>query len=314
MNIRIKARQAVTQRLKSRLTALLGLLLLVPVIQASGENPAGVQERFADPDLAVQALVRALADRNMHKLKDLFGERASDLLPLSRVRPETIDTFIEKYTRSYTFLSEGTRQYLLAVGEEGWTFPVPIALGNDGWSFDTEEGIERVRIRRIGRNELAVMQASLAFYDAQKEYVVQDRDGDSVKAYAQKLKSSEGARDGLYWKTAPGEEPSPLGPRFANESPEAAYFGYHYRILDAQGEYATGGRRSYIEDGKMVGGFGLLAWPVEYGDTGVMTFMVNQQGVVYATDLGADTASIAPAIQSFDPGPDWAPELSVANK
>ena len=200
---------------------------------------------------------------------------------------------------------------LLAVGEDEWTLPIPIVAGASGWYFDVDEGLERMRIRRIGRNELATMQAILAYYDAQMEYAEEDRDENGLLEYARRFISTPGTRNGLYWEAEPGETPSPLGPLMADHTPGGGYHGYYYRILEGQGEHARGGAYSYLLDDRMRAGFAAIAWPADYGDSGVMSFIVSHDGIVYEQNLGPDTASIASAMTLYDPGPGWTPAKEV---
>jgi hypothetical protein len=198
----------------------------------------------------------------------------------------------------------------IAVGSDGWTMPIPIVRKAQGWQFDARAGAEEMRIRRIGRNELAVMQAMLAIYDAQMEYVQVDRDGNGVREYATRFESTPGKKDGLYWPTRAGEPASPLGSLFtaaqaAGGSRSEGYYGYRYKLLGAQGKSASGGAYEYTVRGKKIGGFAAVAWPVRYGDTGVMTFMVSHDGVVYEKDLGPNTAARAASIARFDPDSTW---------
>ena len=199
----------------------------------------------------------------------------------------------------------GDAKALIAVGTDGWTMPIPIVKKAQGWQFDARAGAEEMRIRRIGRNELAAMQVMLAYVDAQREYAARDWDGDGVKSFAMKALSSSGKHDGLYWASLPGEPESPLGPAFADAKPGQPYHGYAFRILTAQGPSAPGGAKSFVKNGRMTEGFALIAWPAKYDYTGVMTFIVNQDGVVYEKDLGPDTATVAAAIRSFDPDSSW---------
>ena len=204
----------------------------------------------------------------------------------------------------------------LVVGEEEWPFPIPIVKKGESWLFDTKAGKEELLNRRIGRNELNTIQTCLAYVDAQREYAMKDRDGDGLLAYAQKFWSTKGKKDGLYWEAKEGEEQSPLGlgaaravregytPRKPGDKP-SPFHGYFYRILKAQGKNAPGGAYDYVVKGKMIGGFALVAYPAEYGASGVMTFIVNHDGVVYEKDLGAETAKIASAMTKFDPDQTW---------
>jgi hypothetical protein len=179
-----------------------------------------------------------------------------------------------------------------------------------GWYFNVPEGVDEMRVRRIGRNELAVIQTMLAVCDAQREYASVDHDGDGVLVYAGKLSSSPGKRDGLYWPTGGGEPPSPLGPAFLavgkGNTTQDGYYGYRYKLLTAQGPAAPGGAYDYVVNGRLFGGFAIVAWPVRYGDTGVKSFMVNHEGQVYEADLGPNSAARAQAMTRFDPGPGWA--------
>jgi hypothetical protein len=201
----------------------------------------------------------------------------------------------------------------LSVGTEGWTLPIPIVKTAKGWTFDVKAGAEEMRIRRIGRNELAAMQALLAYYDAQKEYAQADRNGDGLVEYAQKVRSTPGKRDGLIWANDPA---SPLGPLYGDESKDGVYHGYRFHILKAQGPGASGGARDYMVKGHLTQGFGAVAWPAKFGDTGVMTFIVNHDGKVYQKDLGAGTDAAARAMKTFNPDKSWAqvPESTLLAK
>ncbi len=198
---------------------------------------------------------------------------------------------------------------MLTVGESGWTLPIPIVRENEGWRFDTAAGARNIRIRRIGANELSAMQAALAYHDAQIEYAQSDRDGDGILEYAQRFISTQGEKDGLFWTPETGEASSPLGPRFAEKKPEAAYHGYNYRILTAQGEYAPGGAYDYRVNGNMVRGFALIAWPAKYGESGVMSFMISRDGTLFEADLGPEGGAIASNASLFDPDDRWMPVL-----
>jgi len=270
-------------------------------------DPVIGQAIFVSPELAAQVFTDALDAEDRETLKKIFGAASAGLVPTDSIDREDIDKYVALYAQSHTLIPEGEQHFTLAIGEDNWTFPVPIIKGDSGWYFDTETGIEQVRIRQIGRNELATMQAALAYYDAQIEYAAQDRNGDGILEYAQKFISVVGQKDGLYWETKLGEPQSPLGPLFATEVPEDDYHGYKFRILTSEGPSAQGGAYDYLIGGRLTGGFALVAWPVEYGETGVMSFMINQDGIVYESNLGPDGASTATAMQSFDPGPEWLP-------
>jgi hypothetical protein len=224
---------------------------------------------------------------------------------VSSVSDEDRTTFLEAWARGHRIVSAGAERAMVEIGTKGWTLPIPLVRSATGWRFDTRGAVEEMRVRRIGRNELAAIQTALAYVDAQREYAQRDWNGDGVKEYARRAISTPGKHDGLYWASLPGEPESPLGPAFADASPRAPYHGYVYRILTAQGPAANGGAKSYLRNGRMTEGFALIAWPAKYGDTGVMSFIVNQDGVVYEKDLGPNTAAVAPSIRAFDPDPSW---------
>jgi len=264
------------------------------------------QAVFTSPEIAAQAFTNAVSDRNRDKIGKILGLNATQLLPLDDIKTETIEKYLKAYSQTHTLKAEGAEQSILSVGKEDWTLPIPIIKGATGWYFNTVAGKNRIRIRRIGRNELAVMQVVLAYHDAQMEYASIDRNNDGILEYAQRFISTDNSHDGLYWKTDSTDTPSPLGSLFANDTPEGAYHGYFYRILTSQGDAANGGNEEYIVDGRMTGGFALIAWPAVYGRTGVMSFIVNHDGTVFQRDLGPDSPVIVEDVQSFDPGAQWA--------
>jgi hypothetical protein len=277
--------------------------------QDEPEVGGSAQAHFGTAEELVNHLVIALARADMEALKILFGEGFEELIPAEGMDGAITDKFLSAWAMRSALIPQDETTRTLAVGNQGWTFPVPIVLADEGWAFDTPSGIEEVRTRRIGRNELAVMQALLAYRDAQFDYSSKDRDGDGVIEYAQKVLSTPGSKDGLFWETEEGsEEISPLGPLFAENKPgDTPYLGYRYRILTAQGESAGGGAMDYVVDGNMVGGFALIAWPAEYEDTGIMSFIINQEGTVYEADLGSESESIAGEIDTYNPDETWKP-------
>lgn len=263
------------------------------------------QAVFTSPEIAAQAFTNAVTDRNRDKVGKILGLNATQLLPLDDIKPEKIEQFLMAYSQSHVLKAEGVDQAILSVGKEEWTLPIPIIKGSKGWYFDTEAGKNRIRIRRIGKNEIAVIQVLFAYHDAQMEYASLDRNENGELEYAQRFKSTVDTHDGLYWDTATGDAPSPLGSLFTNNTPEGAYHGYFYRILTSQGEDADGGAHSYLSDDRLTGGFALIAWPAVYGRTGVMSFIVNHKGIVYQQNLDQDTAETAMAMQSFNPDSGW---------
>lgn len=270
------------------------------------------QATFKTPKEAADTFEQAVANKNKDQLSKLLGPDYLEIEPLGNVSDQDVKNFIRAWKEYNTLLPQGDKKMLIAVGENKWTFPVPIVAGPSGWYFDIEEGIERMRIRRIGRNELATMQAVLAYYDAQMEYAEQDHNGDHLLEYAQKFISTPGTHDGLYWQVKPEEKLSPLGALFADRTPSGGYHGYYYRILKAQGENAQGGAYNYMTGNHMRSGFALVAWPNEYGQSGIMSFMVSHDGIVYEQNLGPEGASIAEKMEIYDPGADWIPTKEVS--
>lgn len=287
----------------------LAALVAAAALFAAGTSVAVAQQKtFASPDAAMNAFGDAVATSDEDALKAIFGADFREYVP--PVGAEARYRFLAAWAKAHSVKPEGDAKALVAVGDDGWTLPIPIVKTAQGWRFDMRAGVDEMRVRRIGRNERAVMQVMLAIYDAQKEYATQDRNGDGVLEYASKFESTRGKHDGLYWPTKAGEAPSPLGPavaaaRAARGGGGAGYYGYHYKILAAQGQDAPGGAFDYTVHGRMIGGFAVVAWPVKYGDTGVMTFMVSHDGVLYQRDLGQDTAARAAAITRFDPDSTW---------
>jgi hypothetical protein len=274
-------------------------------------DPALGQAVFAMPEDAANAFTLALVNHDMEMFSKVLGADYREILPVDEIDSEDVGNFLAAWEKRNTLLPQGDQKMLIAVGEGEWTLPIPIVAGTSGWYFDMEEGADRIRIRRIGRNELDVMQAVLAYYDAQMEYAQQDRNGNGLLEYAQKFISTPGAQDGLFWEVEAGATPSPLGPLPADRSKGGGYHGYFYRILKAQGENARGGAYSYMLGDKMQAGFALVAWPEEYGESGVMSFLVSHAGIVYEQNLGPDGADTAQAMSAYDPDADWAPAEEV---
>jgi hypothetical protein len=223
--------------------------------------------------------------------------------------------FARFYEEASKLESASESKIVMTVGKDAWPFPIPIVKDSAGWRFDTKAGKEEILNRRIDRNELSTMQAALAYVDAQREYYLRNPQGGKLLHYAERFVSIEGRRDGLYYITKPGEPDSPLGPLFddaaaagyakAGAGKPSPYLGYHFRILKAQGPDAPGGAYDYLAQGKMIGGHALIAWPATYGNSGVMTFLVNHDGVVYEKDLGPDTAAAVRKIGKFNPDKTW---------
>jgi hypothetical protein len=263
---------------------------------------------YPTAEAAATALIEAVQVNDEAALAKILGSDWRAYIPEGSTDREDVDAFLASYKESHKILEDGGKSHL-AVGKADWTLPIPIVKKGSGWTFDLKAAQEEIRIRRIGRNELETEQSILAFYDAERDYATEDRDGDGVLEYAQKFFSTPGKHDGLYWETKEGEPASPLGPLFVDEaSPHGkgeGYHGYHYRILTAQGPSAPGGAYNYIVGGRMRNGFAAIAWPIKYGQSGVMSFMVSHDGIVFEKDMGKDGAAAAEAMKTFDPDSSW---------
>jgi hypothetical protein len=274
------------------------------------------QRAFKSPQEAFNALLEATKNNDTKGLLDIFGPEGKDVISSGDAVADTLarERFAKAAAEGVKF-SKFDDRTLLLIGKDEWSYPVPIVKSTRGWIFFTEDGREEIINRRIGRNELNTIQVCRAYVDAQREYAGKDRNGDGVLQYAQHFLSQKDKKDGLFWEAAPGEELSPLGPLLAHATEEGYTFrkgekpspfhGYYFKILKRQGSKAPGGEVDYVVNGKMVTGFGLVAYPAQYGVSGIMTFMVNQEGVVYERDLGPKTDEIAKAITAFDPDQTW---------
>ena len=322
--------------------ALTVLVAFAPLTQAAGEGAAPPQANtaraatpsttsatattarlFPSPEAAVQALADALREESRTKILAIFGAGAKAWLSSGDPVADRDDWrhFLAEYDAEHTISRAADGRAFLIVGASGLVFPAPLMRRGKGWVFDEAAGREEVINRRVGRNELDTIQTLLAVVDAQREYAAEDADGNGYSDYARRFIASEGRRDGLYWPVAEGQPPSPLGPlvgaaaregygktpNAGQASGQGAYHGYRYRILTAQGKSAPGGAYDYLVGDKLLGGFAVLAYPAKYGMSGVMSFMVNHEGVVFEKDLGPETASIAARLKRFEPGPGWKP-------
>jgi hypothetical protein len=281
-----------------------------PARPAPSVTPPG-QQAYRTPQAAFDALADAVRRVDIGVMQQLFGRNYREVVP---VDPNDVDEarqkFLDAYTKGHKINMDGDSKAVLEVGDAGWTFPVPLVKRVDGWRFDMVAGFEEMKYRQIGRNELAVVQVLLAIVDAQQEYFGLDPLKTGTAEYARRLLSTPGKKDGLYWEQKDGDPESPLGELVAKAQGRGAdatvgYYGYHYRMLYAQGQHAQGGAYQYIVNDRMIGGFAVIAWPVRYGETGVMTFLVNQEGVVFEKDLGPNTTAAAAQIKSFDPDKTW---------
>jgi hypothetical protein len=277
--------------------------------------PSIAQERFKTPEAAVDALVAAAKTGDTKAIVRVLGPQGKAIVSSGDpvADKNTREKFVSAFDAKHEIEREGDGRQTLILGDDDFPFPIPLINKGGQWQFDTQAGFDEILRRRIGRNELAAIQVSLAYVQAQNEYASLDPGGLGQHVYAQRIVSRPGKKDGLYWPTAEGETPSPLGELAAQASAEGykagakpiPYHGYYYRILKRQGSGAPGGAYDYLVKGKMIGGFALLAYPAEYGNSGIMTFMVNQDGTVYQKDLGPRTAKLARRIDSFSPDQTW---------
>ena len=283
------------------------LRICLPALLALLTLEARAQQAFATPTAAVDALIAALGTERAdpQRMASLLGADWQTFIPTADIERKDVDAFLALYRERRTIRLGGQGRASLVVGNTPFTFPLPLVHGPDGWRFDPRAGGEEIRARRIGRNELSAIEAVRAYHDAQMDYAEADHDGDGVLEYAQKFMSSDGQYDGLYWPEEPGVPESPLGPLFGDELPDGVWHGYRYRILDAQGRSAPGGAYAYKIGDNMIRGFALVAWPAEYGDSGVMSFMISHDGLVFEKDLGADGEKVARTMSRFDPDSSW---------
>ena len=295
--------------------ALLGLLAAAIFFFAAAPG-ARAQQDYKTPQDAVDALVAAARSGDEKALLFVLGPDGDDITSSGDkvADASTRKRFVDLYDAKHEIAMKGEHKAILIVGGNDYPFPIPLERVKSGlWSFDTVEGRNEILYRRIGRNELDAIQTCLAYVDAQNEYAEKDRTGAGVGVYAQRFISEPGKKNGLYWPAAQGEEESPLGELFADASREgyrtgqgrSPYHGYYYKILTKQGPAAPGGAADYVVDGKMIGGFALVAYPAEYRNSGVMSFIVNYKGTVFQKDLGPKTADIAEGMTTFNPGSTW---------
>jgi hypothetical protein len=290
-----------------------------PRLGADSPAPAGAQLRFSSPEEAVKALAAAAKSGDRAGLDALFGPDVKELLS-GDPKQDAIE--LAAFSRSISLYSHLSRRdsdhFVLNVGAQNWPLPIPIVRTGGTWYFDTQSGKDEVINRRVGEDEGIAIGVCRTYVVAQREYSSEDRDESGVLKFAQQLRSSPQAKDGLYWPVAANEEPSPFGPLVAEaraegyggktvEGKSTPFHGYTFKILTAQGASAPGGAFSYLINGNMIAGFALVAYPAHWGESGVMTFIVNQWGKVYQANLGADSAAIASAMTEFDPDSTWSP-------
>jgi hypothetical protein len=314
MNYQIKGKDV-----SARLIVLVALVISITMtFWLAGVSHAVLKQKtFSSPEEAVKTAVTAARNNDDKEIMSIFGPSAKDLIFSGDAvaDKQRREQFLKSYDEKNSLVAEKDGM-VLVIGKNDWPFPIPLVKKGEVWFFDTDKGREEILNRRIGENELSTIQTVLAIVDAQREYAMKDIDGDGIPEYAQKFMSDAGKKNGLYWEAKEGEEPSPLGPAVAQAKKggyagkksgdkPSPFHGYYYRILKAQGKNAAGGAYDYFVKGKMIGGFAVVAYPAKYGNSGVKTFMVNQQGIVYEKDLGKSTEKIAQAMDTFDPDKSW---------
>ncbi|HEY3912903.1 MAG TPA: DUF2950 domain-containing protein [Verrucomicrobiae bacterium] len=301
--------------MKTTLALLLTSCLIPSLLQA-----AASEQNFNSSEDAVSALRTAAENKDTNALETIFGPSLRLLQSPDPVQSSNgLVTFSRRMSEKVSPVTKSDSKIELNIGSDGWPFPIPLVKEDGQWHFDTEAGEEEILNRRVGRDELATIRVCHAYVEAQREYASVDRGNDGIIQYAQHLRSTQGTHDGLYWHVENGEEMSPLGPLVAQahgegyhhetkimNDNEAPYYGYYFKVLTRQGAHAPGGKYNYIINGHMVAGFALVAWPAEWGNSGVMTFIVNQEGKICEANLGEKTAAIASRMEAYDPeGSKW---------
>ena len=293
--------------------------MAIALAVAAGANlsPASAQQAqrsFPSPEAAMTALVDAIARNDNAATEAIVGPDFADLLEAQGSEANAADRqrFLASAKEALSFRPMGDGRVTVEIGLAAWPLPAPLVQEAGGWRFDGEEGVEAVKDRVVGRNELNAIEVLRAYVDAQRTYATVDHDGDKVLEYAQRLGSTPGKQDGLYYQVGAGDAPSPFGPFLASAgvNPEqrdsaSPYFGYLFRVMTRQGPNVPGGEYDYVINGNMIAGFALVAWPEAYGNSGIMTFAVSHQGELFQKDLGPDTEAIVGVIERYDPDASW---------
>ena len=305
------------------LVAFLSIATLCATSALAAPKKAPKQMQFATPEAALQALVKAVKDTDHRELPAILGSDREKLMSGDPVEDaNALKEFAANLDKSATLEKTDDSKYIVIVGEDHWPSPIPIVKDGKKWRFDTAAGIEEISDRRIGENELSTIATCRAYVVAQWEYYTEAKDAaeDGLAVYAQKFTSTPGEHDGLYWETSEGGDPSPMGslvaearaegyslgmPKSGGEPKRSPYHGYFFKILKAQGPHAPGGKFSYVINDNMIAGYALIAYPAKWDSSGVMAFIVSQQGRVYEKDLGPDTATLAAAVTEYDPDMSW---------
>ncbi len=306
-----------TPSISARMHLRAAVLTFTVLIATSSVVPvfAGAKAKtFKTPEAAVDAIIDAVRQNEVPAMMAILGEGSEQLFETGDAVQDSNrrEAFLALYDERHDLQPIADDQIELVIGEIAWPYPIPLVQEGKKWSFDTASGIEEIINRRVGENELKAIQSCLATVDAQREYASRDHDGDGILEYAQKFRSTIGRRDGLFWPARAGEPDSPLGETVVAAAAEGylgvtgdAFHGYHYFLLTSQGPNAPGGAYDYLVREDLIGGFAVLAFPAEYGESGIMTFLVNHHGVVYQRDLGPETTAEAGHITALDPSEAW---------
>ena len=289
--------------------------MAVAALLCASTSLATAQQAFKTPEEAATALVGAAKSGDMKAITTVLGPDGDDIVSSGDEVADaaTRAKFVTAYDAKHTIAMEGDSKAIMVIGPDDFPLPIPIIRKDGQWRFDTAAGREEILFRRIGENELDAIQSALAYVDAQDEYAEKDRTGAGINTYAQRIISQPEKKDGLYWPTSQGEDPSPLGELIAEATKQGysvgggrtPFHGYYFKILTRQGPAAPGGEADYVVNGKMIGGFALVAYPAEYRNSGVMTFIVNHAGTVFQKDLGPNTVQLAERMTSFNPDKSW---------
>jgi len=308
------------------LTVLICVIAAVLIFHADSSSSfaAGIRQKsFPSPEEAVKSLVAAVRADDMKGLRGILGPGSEALISSGDDAADRVgrEKFLKAYDQKNSLVATSAGKTILHIGDDDWSMPIPVVKKGATWVFDVRAGKQEILNRRIGRNELHIMDFLHVYVDAQHEYATKDCKGDGSVEFAQKMISTEGKHDGLYWETGEGEEMSPLGPLVAQATKEGyankdlqPFHGYYFKILDGQGKRAKGGAYNYVVKGKMILGFALLAYPAQYGNSGVMSFIVNQEGSIYEKNIGKNTKRVAEKMKIFDPDKTWKKVVETSPK
>jgi len=285
-------------------------LALALILACAMPGLASAQTHFKSPEVAVESLVDSIAINDEAQMRAILGGGYRQLLPLDDLSHDDMMGFLEAWAKGHRVVMQGDKLAQLELSN-GWVLPIPLVHDAAGWRFDAQAAQKELVTRRIGRNELAVIDALHKYVEAQKKYAAQDYDGDGVLEYSQKIVSTPGTQDALLWMNENGELVGLVDPLMDATGLKGGYYGYRFKVLKSQGDAAKGGALNYLNNGQMTDGFALIAWPVSYGNSGVMTFIVNQDGQIYEQSLGKNTAAHAKAVTRFNPDASWVPVPST---